>query len=499
MSAGVRTFGALVAHDGVTLVEYRGERTGLRIVNTWTDGTRSVSIDEALVRVGGLVEKIGIKRARVALAIEQFGVFHHVMTLPPAADEVLAPVVKREVQRVFGVADPVVAFTRGAAQERREPARADERTAPRQLFVAGAPRETIDALAARLESKDFHIEIATVVPKAMHSLYSATGGSLEPTAVLVCLESGPHLAFFLDGRLELAIDPPIALEGDRPTVGMILDQVERGAVYFRQQFRGAEATRILLAARPDESEALATALEARLGAKVAPLFPGATSPEAVIAMGAVLESHAAKPLDLFPHPPTTSDRVAAAVRGPNGIVAAIAAAAVIAIAWSGMQIVSLSAAKRENTALRSRITTELPTVTPMRDVAERRADVASQLLFVRGGAVERDEIASTMAAVARNAALAVSFDSVHVARAQAGWSGSVVGKARGATTAQAVNALDTFLKSVRAVAGVSTATLDDFDYASATPGDTTHTVATAGPVVIQFRISFAFQPAGGKR
>src|SRR6185503_9823990 len=208
MSANGRRFGAVLSHDAVCLVEYRADRGGVRVVDQWMSTERSASIDDALTKLVTLLSARNVSRPRVAIAIEQFGVFHHVMTLPAAGDDVLMPIVKREVQRLFGVADPVVAFTRGVMHERREPVRANARTAPIHIFIDGAPRETVAALHARLSAADVDVEIATVVPKAIHSLYQATGTSLEPTATLVCLEGGPHLSFFLEGRLELAIDPP---------------------------------------------------------------------------------------------------------------------------------------------------------------------------------------------------------------------------------------------------------------------------------------------------
>lgn len=488
-----RYFGALIAHDGVTLVEYREERTGIRVAEQWNDAGRSTSIDEALARLASLIASTDAKRAHVALAVEQFGVLHHLMTLPPAADAVVTPIVKREMQRVFGVADPVVAFTRGAANERREPGRADERTAPRQMFVAGAPRAAVEALTA-LSSKSIDVEVATVVPKAVHALYEASGAALEPTAVLVCLESGPHLSFFLEGRLELAIDPPIALEGDRPTVPVILDQFERGAVYFRQQFRGASASRVLLAARADEYETLSSALESRLGVRVKPLFSGATTPEAVVAMGAVLESRHTAPLDIFPHPPTLSDRLAVAIRGPNAIVGVAAAAAILAVLWAGTQVTKLGVAKSENTKLRSSISADLPSVDPMRRVAEHRADVMKQASFVRGTVTERAIVARSLAAIAGSAGDGIAFDSVNVVRSANGWNGMLAGRARGVTTAQSVFALDSFLKSVRGQPGVSSVGLEDFSYPS--DADTSRHGDT-GPVIIQFRVSFALKPAGG--
>ena len=493
--SGPRTFGALIAHDGVTLVEYRDERTGFRIVEQWHDGGRSASIDEALARLAALVDALGLRRARIALAVEQFGVLHHLMTLPPADDAVVAPIVKREVQRVFGVADPVVAFSRGALHERREPARADERTAPRQVFVAAAPAATVDALRV-LASRGIEIEIATVVPKALQSLYEATGGSLEATAVLVCLESGPHLAFFLDGRLELAIDPPIALEGDRPTLAMILDQVERGAVYFRQQFRGATAGRALVAARADEYDAIAAALESRLGTRVKPLFTGVQSPEAVVAMGAVMEARSSAPLDLFPHPPTMSDRIGDALRGPNGLVAGAAAAALLAALWGAQQVRGLSSAQRENQAMRAALAAAVPQLDPLRRVALRRADVVKQAAFVRGTLADRERVTRAVARVSAAASDAIVFDSLRVARGAGKWTVGVLGSARGGSAAQAVNALDSFLKAVRSQPDVVSANLDDFDYPAQAPDSMRHGDVS---VTIRFHMSLGVHAAGGAR
>lgn len=485
MSARDRSFGALIGHDAVTLVEYQAERGGIRVVGTWTDTTPSGSVHEALSRLSSLITSQGVRRARLALAIEQFGVFHHVMTLPPAADDVLRPVVMREVQRVFGIPDPVVVFTRGTAQERRDPTRADERTAPRQLFVAGAPRETIGALRSELASKGIQLEIATVVPKAMHSLYEAAGAGLEATAVLVCLESGPHLAFFLDGRLELAIDPPIALEGDRPTVSMILDQVERGAVYFRQQFRGATATRVLLAARADEYRELAAALEDRLSARVAPLFAGQASPEAVIAMGAVLEARHAKPLDLYPHPPTAADRMAVMLRGPNGAVAAAAGVALIAAVWAAAQVASVSRAQNETEALRKSLREALPAVAPMRAIAERREATVKQVGFVRDAVNERATIARTLAAIGSTLPAGAVLDTLSLARAPNGWSSHVAGTVSGASAAQAVHGLEALMESIRTRPTVSAVTLDGFDYANVAQDSTKRDVG----VTLRFQVS----------
>jgi hypothetical protein len=482
--SGPRTFAALIASGGVTLVEHQRDQDWVRAVGQWTDHRPAASIDEAVARLAALLERTGATKPRLAVVIEQFGVMHHLMTLPRAADAVIAPIVKRELQRVFNANDPVVAFTRGGMPD------ADSKS-PQQVVIAGAPRDTIEALRV-LTARGARIEIATVVPKAMHSLYELSGASKEPTAVLVCLDSGPHLAFFLDGRLELAIDPPIVPDGDRPTVEMILDQLERGAVYFRQQFRGAEATRVLLAAREDEYTEIAHAIESRLTARVKPLFKGAASPEAVVAIGAALEGRHRSPLDLFPHPPTPGQRARALVTGPTRYATAAVAAATIAVVWSAAQVYSLVSANRDTARLRETIAAASPAIAPMRAVAQRRADRMAQATFVRDAIADRSSLTSTLAAIGANASDGISFDTVQVQRATDGWTATIEGTARGATTTQAVYGIDALLKNIRALHAVSTASLDDFDY----PKAAADSLARAGaPVTIAFHLSFTVKRA----
>lgn len=488
--SGGRTFAAFIAHDGITLVEYQRDQEWVRAIDQWTDLRPASSIDEAVARLSALLGRTDARKPRLALVIEQFGVMHHLMTLPRTTDAVIEPIVRRELQRVFSATDPVVSFTRS------EVPGADPKAA-QQIVIAAAPKDTIEALRAITPSTT-RIDIATVVPKAMHSLYELGGASREPTAVLVCLESGPHLAFFLDGRLELAIDPAIAVEGDRPTVAMVLDQVERGTVYFRQQFRGAEATRVLLAARDDEYTEIATAVESRITARVKPLFKGAASPEAIVAIGAALEGRHDSPLDLYPHPPTAAQRAKRLVRGPARYVTAAVAVAAIALVWSAVQVVSYASPNRETNRLRQTIAAETPAIAPMRQVAQRRADLAAQASFVRNGIADRAAVTRTLAAIGSNAVDGISFDTVHVQRAGEGWSATIEGTARGATTTQAVYRLDAVLKSIRALHTVSTASLDDFDYPKA-PDDSVR--ATSGPVTIAFHLSFTAHraPPGDQR
>jgi hypothetical protein len=268
-------------------------------------------------------------------------------------------------------------------------------------------------------------------------------------------------------------------------------------VYFRQQFRGATATRILLAAPADEFVTLAGALEERLHVRVSPLFSSDVSPDAVVAMGAVLEARRPAPLDFYPHPPTLVERVRESLRGPNGVIAAVGTAAVIAGLWAGAQFSSLYSTRAENARLRSSIRGSVAAVEPLRHVAERRSDYAHAVSFIDATTAERRALTSTLRGIADAVPAAIRFDTLRVARAQDGWAVTIAGEAVGATAAQAAGGLDMFYQSIRRRAGIATATLDEFEYPPRPGADSAK--RAGGPVVITFKLSFAMARTEGSR
>jgi hypothetical protein len=222
--------------------------------------------------------------------------------------------------------------------------------------------------------------------------------------------------------------------------------------------------------------------------KVSPLFAGTTSPEAVVAMGAVLEGRAGAALDLFPHPPTLSDRVSAMFRGPSVAVAATAAAAVAAGVWALFQFTALERVRADTATYAQSAREGIAAVEPMRRIAEQRADIAHSVTFVRTATNERAALTGTIAAIARETPADIAFDSLRVSRTPTGWSAAIDGQASAATAAQAVRTLDVFVSAVRAKPDVSATSLDQFDYPTA-PSDSGHVSSKA--VTIAFRLTFA--------
>src|SRR5205085_11190866 len=133
---------------------------------------------------------------------------------------------RRELSRALGIEDAVFSFAIGAEAERRQSLRDASAPVPRRIFIGGAPAAVVAALRGALTRASLDVLGATVVAESIRRLYLAAPRSAEPTAVLACLPSGAHLCFFIDGRLELAIEPAIGAEGDRLDPTAIVDELE---------------------------------------------------------------------------------------------------------------------------------------------------------------------------------------------------------------------------------------------------------------------------------
>ena len=143
-----RRFAALIDQDSVAVLEYAEERDGFRLLDTRSRSERFVSPESAADAVIDLLATLKAKNPAVSIVLQHFGSFFHTLILPPADPEHLRQIILREVQRSFNIADPVIAFAAGASVERREAARAGGQV-PRQVFIAGAPRSVMDAVAER--------------------------------------------------------------------------------------------------------------------------------------------------------------------------------------------------------------------------------------------------------------------------------------------------------------------------------------------------------------
>jgi len=436
-----RTFTAIIDQDRVVVVEYRQEKAGFRVIDTRVE-TRRFSTPEAVADVViQILGEMSAKRVSLSIVLQHFGSFFHTMLLPAASDDVVRPIILREIQRSFNITDPVVAFVVPGTSDRREPPREAGGLSPKQVLVAGAPQPVVAALHARLTKARIHVEGLTVMPEVFRHLYSALDGSTEATAMLVCLANGPHLAFFVDGSLELAIDPPLALDGEAPLdTAMIVDQIESGAIFLRQQSRGTVATRLLLSAPAEDYDRLSSTIEARTGMHVAPLGGAVGSPEMVVAMGAVLAARESIRLDLFPRAPTLNARIRSATTGPSAIMTVVLAAAAVAVFWAATQFSGLIRTKRDLVRVQHLVEQGLPAVTEMRQSADGRKRIAGIRSSLAFSVEERRRMGDLLLSLTESPSPGARFDSLSVERVSDGWKTTVFGQAAGASGSAAVSA-----------------------------------------------------------
>jgi hypothetical protein len=477
--ASTRAFAALVDQDSVVVLEYEQEKAGFRVIDTRTEARRSTTPESVADTVVHLLEEMKAGRnVSLSVVVQHFGSFFHTLVLPPADDEILRPIILREIQRSFNISDPAIAYVVGGTQERREAARAGAAIVPRQLLIAGAPKSVVTALESRFSRARVRVEVVTVIPEVCRRLYDALDGSTEATAMLICLANGPHVAFFVNGRLELAVDPPLALEGEAPLdSALIVDQLERGAIFLRQQSRGTVATRLLLSAPASDYDAIASTIEARTGMRVAPLGRGIGAPETVIAMGAVLAAREADRLDLFPRAPALDVRLRRAVSGPSAIITGVCAAALIAFLWCAVQFAGLRHERQTLVGLQEAVSRSVPALANMRQSAEGRARIAG----IRAGLIasrdERHRVGNLLANLAAAAPPGAQLDSFTVERVAEGWKTVVFGRSSGPTGAAAVgNATGMYHFLQRRSPGLKDL---DFQVSSYLPGPQTRAGATA--------------------
>jgi hypothetical protein len=439
-----RTFAALVDQDSVVVLEYRQEKAGFRLIDERAVTRRFNAPELAADAIVEMLRDLKAKNIALSIVLQHFGSFFHTLVVPPANEEMTRQIIHREVQRSFNIADPTLTYSEGHIVERREGARAGGQV-PRQVFIAGAPKAVVDALQDRFAKARIRIEGMTVIPEVFRRLYDALDGSTEATAVLVCLHNGPHVGFFVNGQLELAIEPPLALEGEAPLdTAVIIDQLERGAIFLRQQSRGTVATRLLLSAPARDFDSLSSTIEARTGMRVSELGHGVGTPETVVAMGAVLAAREQDRLDFYPRLPDFDTRMRNAFRGPAALTSTFIAIAAAAVVWAALQITGFRRAADDLGRLQAQVERSLPAVQGLRESAQGRERIAGIRSALQMASRERRAVVDVLTGVANATAPAAQIDSIESIRADDGIQNRVVVEASGATGPSAMSAASQF-------------------------------------------------------
>ncbi|MEO5569018.1 MAG: hypothetical protein ABIR92_11030 [Gemmatimonadaceae bacterium] len=435
-----RKFSALIDQDSVTVLEYAQEQSGFRLVDTRATIRRFNAPAAAADALADLLDEMRARNAVVSIVMQHFGSFFQSLVLPAADEATTHNLILREVHRSFGSQDPTIEYSTVTPVEGRESGAAAG-YGQRHVFVAGAPSAALEAIRSRLAKARLQVELLTVIPEIFRRLYESLDGSTEATAVLVCLQNGPHVAFFVNGQMELAMEPPLAVVGQAPLdTTMILDQLDRGAIFLRQQAGGTVATRLLLSAPAADYDRLGSIIEARTGMRVASLGHGIGSPETVIAMGAVLAAHESDAIDLYPRPKPIAERVKAATSGPSLVVTSLFALAAATVLWSVLQINDLRRARAGLEATQARVEQAMPALQKVQTAARNRERIADIRTAMQASALERSAVAKLLSSVAGASDPDAQLDSVAVTRIDRGFQTTIFGRASGVSAPAAMRA-----------------------------------------------------------
>jgi hypothetical protein len=476
--------GAYVCPRGVFIIECKRAHGGLEIERTLEVPLPLESPIAAADHLIQVLRTAGINRADVAIAVRGYGVVHHVLQMPPASDEMLSPIIDREIRRLEPqLGDAVVDWVSLPALETGV-----EGTTPRSLLGAAAPVDVIMAFEQRLKVAGYRLMHITALPVAMQRLFEEFDEGSPSAALVAPLPDGAFLGFTMNAAIRLVIEPPLPQDVDHETAALA-EEVELGMMFVRQQFRGAEIERVALVGSKDSLANAESALFERLHVPVAYLGVRDLSPAAFAALGAILDAQSPKPLSLG-----GTTRESARARAMTTLESvSIAALLILALlgAWTVTETVRAKRAAMALETTRQQIERESFGLGPVRSTAEQRRLVRDAVAALRFAASDRVELQETLSGIASAIGERAQVDSMHLDRKASGWRAVVSGSITGVTNARAVQSLNDLYRELPQRLAADSMHLDQLAY-----DDEGSTQADAS--VVRFQLSFGI-PAARKQ
>lgn len=474
-------YAAVVTPAGLHVIRYRRKRRLLEVERYRGSPETDISIRGAADRLADLLEAEGARGGSVSVAVAGFGTCHHLLALPPAAPDLLEPILQREMRRFFpdlyekGQEQPYLAAVPTGST-------AGSETPLREQLVGAIPRHVIHELNSALASRAIALAHVTVLPAAVARLHQSYVESPGTTVLALVMQQYSVAGFFHEGSLRLFTEPPVsAPDQNIDPARRIGDQVERGVLYLRQQFRGATPSTIWLAADPERTEQIEERIGVPEGMVVRSLDPG-EPPGSLLALGAALDAQDEAGLNLLPHefrPPSRAERW---TRGLG-----VAAAAVLLLATSWWAVAGVRAEADAAERLRALQETLVPRsaaysrIQPV--IAERQAhSVRSEIL--QRIVAEREKVPELLWPL-QDAQPTISMGAFHLNRTPDGWQGLVQGTATSWSSSDAAAAVEALHQQLGQELPPGSIQLDDLSY-----GGTGEAEQMPTSVAVSFRMSF---------
>lgn len=467
---------AFVCPRGAFVIVGRRTMAGVEVERV-IDSPASIDSEYAaadhLVTVLRQAEIVG---ATLAITVRGFGVVHQIMQLPPAKDELLTPIIERELRRLEpDLGDSVIGWTPLPPLESL-----GEAPGQRSLLVAAAPREKMVAFERRVREGGHRIAHMTALPAAMQRLVDEFDDGGDSVAIVSPLPDGAFMGFVLKGGLRLVVEPPLPRDAEHVTAALA-EELDLGAMFVRQQFRGAQLDRIALVGTSDALSDAASAFNEKLRLPANQLGVPGLSPAGFAALGAILDQQSQRPLSLG-----GDSRGRTAVRTANALqTVAIAAVFVLALvsAWAMTEAVRSVLANRSLRAARLRIDQESFGLTAIRETASQRRLVREAAGAIRVMAEDRADVQTVLTGISQAVRPPVFLDTLRLWRSATGWKSTMSGAVAGATSADAIRSLHEVSRTLPQRLRIDSLRLDSLSYDEE---DETSRAVTS----VRFRFSF---------
>ena len=476
-----RVVGAYLCPRGVFLVESHARAAGLELARAIDEPGRPASAEAAATLLVQALDSAGIEKAEVAVVIRGFDTVHHVLSLPPASDAMLSPIIEREIRRLEPqLSDPLFGWLPLPADDSL-PA---DQTNQRQVLVAATPRAAADAIESALENAGHTLLHLTALPAAFQRIVEEFEPSRETTAFVAPLPDGAFLGFFLGGAIRLTVEPPLQDQEAQESAAMA-EEVELGAMFVRQQFRGAQIGHVTIAAAPHEFTDADAILGEKLGVPITRLNTHGLSASSLAAMGAVLDARSSDALSIAGRLSRKKQASARVVFQRAGHVAA-AIGALLAL-WTIYQGFTARRAAADLRDAKRAVEQESFGLLPIRATAGQRRLIRDALAALRIVSEDREELQRLLGAISTGINPPVQLDSLQLARGSNGWVASLAGTAAAATNGRAVQALHDFYRDLPRRAVVEQLALETLTYDESNDD--------ARGATVRFRLSFVLPSA----
>lgn len=474
---------------GVHAVEYRLGRRGIQILGYQERRLSGVDADAAIEALAEVVEGLGGRGGTLAVSLTGFGSVHHIQSLPSAPRDVLEPVVVRELRRFYptlfarGDEEPVVDFT-PLESPVQEPG-----SAQRELLVAALPRRLVDRLHAELSARRIRLHHLTILPRAIACLYELVRRPDETAVAVVLVPRWPLLGFFHRGEIALFSEPLLGEPEQTPdALELVIEQVERGALFLRQQFRGAPVSRVMLAADAADGAVVRPRLRESVGAPVEPFGVFGEGPGALAALGAAIDARGEEGrFNLLParlRLPSGTQRSARRLVVASALLVAAAGAG---WAWTGIR--AEQDAQRRFAALSARVAEASPAVRTMEETLRQRQAHAQRVQALQQLTGDHDLLREILWQLA-SGPRAVTVRELSLTRSPEGWSGTVRGIATARTSSAATDAVDRLYRDLAAGLPGSEVRLSQLGHLEPQDGASADAAARADdPIAVAFEIA----------